>query len=239
MRNLVKITIISIAIFLMGSTMSRAIDKVPQLVKSGYHINKYFDLVPNDKKDNKKVILITIDDGPTKRAGDMMATLTKHHAKAIFFINGMHSKDAPNTIADEVKAGFTVGNHTWSHINLKQEKSTKVIQKEIDDNTKLITKITGQAPLFFRPPYGASSPYVRDLIKKDGMIFMNWSGAAKDWERSARDEKVFLNNIMGSLHDGEIILIHEHPWTVKYLDNLLTKIEEKGYTFIDPTQITE
>ena len=239
MRSLAKITIISIAVFLVGATIAYATEVISHPVKSGYHINKYFDIVPNDKQGNRKVVLITIDDGPTRRAEDMMDTLNKHNAKAIFFINGMHNKDAKDIIAKEARRGFTIGNHTWSHANLKQEKNKDLIIKEIDKTTKLISDLTGQSPRFFRPPYGASSSYVRDLIKKDNMIFMNWSGSVKDWEKSARDEKVFTKNVLISLHDGEIILMHEHPWTVKYLDNLLTKIEEKGYTFIDPAEITE
>ena len=111
------------------------------------------------------------------------------------------------------------------------------VNKEIDSNTKLIKKITGEDPAFFRPPYGVSNKYVRDTVKKDGMIFMNWSGAAKDWEKNTRDEKVFTSNVTKYLHPGEILLIHEHEWTAKYLDDLLTELEKKGYTFIDPKDI--
>ncbi len=204
----------------------------------GYHINKNIDLVPNDPKGNKKVILITIDDGPSKYGRDMVATLLRHKAPAIFFINGIHDKDNVGNIAFESKLGFYIGNHTWDHANLTKIKKEKV-QKEIDDNTKLITKETGKAPKFFRSPFGMGNSYIKNLVKKDGMISMNWSGAAKDWEKSTRDKKVFLKNVMADLHPGEILLIHEHEWTSKYLDELLTTLEAKGYTFLDPNQITE
>lgn len=238
MENYLKIILISL--FLLSVSNNSMAETIPtyNTESSGYHINKYFDLVPNNKNGNKKVVLITIDDGPTKRALEMMTILNKHKAKAIFFVNGNHSKDAPNIIEQEAKGGFTVGNHTWSHMNLKKEKDVNKIKKEIDKNTEIITKLTGSAPRFFRPPYGASSSYVRDLVKKDNMVFMNWSGAALDWESSTKDEKVFLKNVMGTIHDGEILLIHEHPWTVKYLDALLTTLEQKGYKFVDPSEIT-
>ncbi len=206
--------------------------------RSGYHINKNMDLVPNDRNGNRKVILITVDDGPTKRAISIMDILIKHQAKAIIFINGTHNKDAPNVITEEAKAGFIIGNHTWNHLNLKKEKNDK-IKKEIDDTSKLIIRLTGTPPKFFRPPYGVSNPYIKDLAKKDGMILMNWSGSALDWEEGSKDEKVFIKNVMDDLHPGEILLIHEHPWTVKYLDNLLTVIKQEGYTFVNPDQITE
>jgi peptidoglycan/xylan/chitin deacetylase (PgdA/CDA1 family) len=241
MKRFIKIILISGLIFNAGIQTSNAVSYTSHfpLIKSTYHINKSFDVMPNDKKGNKKVVLITIDDGPTKRAPEIMNIMMKHDVKAIFFINGMNNKTAPGIIEQEAKNGFTVGNHTWSHLNLKKEKNIDKIKREIDDNTKLITKITGSSPKFFRPPYGASSAYVRELVSKDNMIFMNWSGSALDWEKSAKDEKVFLKNVLGSIHDGEIILLHEHPWTVKYLDTLITEIKQKGYTILDPNQITE
>jgi len=206
---------------------------------SGYRINKNNDLTPLNIKGEKKVILITIDDGPSKYSKDITDTLIKHRAKAIFFVNGIHDKANPGRIKEEFDLGFTIGNHTWSHINIKKEQNNDIINKEIDSNTKLITKITGSAPRFFRPPYGVINTYTKDLIKKDNMLFMNWSGSNLDWEANTKDEKIFDANVMGGLHPGEILLIHEHSQTAKYLDKLLTMLEEKGYSFIDPAQITE
>ncbi len=235
MKNFFKI--ILIVGFIIGTGYKASALSTTPLVKTGYYINKNFDLIPNDKNTNKKVILITIDDGPGKTDKDLIAILNKHNAKAIFFINGIHDKTNPGNIKMLFDAGFAIGNHTWSHPNLKKTKN-ETVKKEINDNTELIAKITGENPKFFRPPFGISTPYAKDLIKKDGMIFMNWSGAAKDWEKNAKDKKVFTKNVMGNLHNGEILLLHGHLWTVKYLDDLLTAIELKGYTFVDPNQIT-
>ena len=206
---------------------------------AGYHIDKNVNLIPNDPKGNKKVLLITIDDGPSKYSKDIVATLQKHNARAIFFINGTHHKANKDNIAFISKSGFAVGNHTWNHINIKKEKNLKKVKKEIEDNAKLIQKETGSSPKFFRAPFGVNTPYVKNLVKTQGMISMNWSGSALDWEKSARDEKVFIKNVMEGLHDGEILLLHEHQWTSKYLDGLLSTLEKKGYSFLDPKLITE
>jgi len=39
------------------------------------------------------------------------------------------------------------------------------------------------------------------------------------------------------LHSGSNILMHELPWTVEALDKLLTTLEGKGYSFVDPRSI--
>ncbi len=204
---------------------------------STFHVNKNFDLVPNDKTTNGKFILITIDDGPNKADNDVVQILNKHNTKAIFFINGIHDKDNQGNIKMLYDAGFVIGNHTWDHKNLQKIKDANAVIGEIDSNNELIKKETGSNSKFFRPPYGMSTKFVRSLVKKEGMISMNWSGAAKDWETNTKDEKIFLSNVDKGLHSGEILLIHEHPWTVKYLDDLLTDLEGKGYSFVDPNQI--
>ncbi len=205
---------------------------------SGYFIDKNVNLIPHDPNGNKRVVLITIDDGPSKYGKEMVRILNMHNAKAIFFINGIHDKGNKGNIAFQFKDGFAIGNHTWSHINLKKEKKENKIKKEIDDTNTLIQKETGQMPRFFRAPYGMTTPYAKDLIKNEGMISMNWSGSALDWEKDAKDKTKFINNVTSTLHPGEIILLHEHEWTTKYLDDLLKIIEAQGYTFLDPALIT-
>ncbi len=233
MKNTFKIIILTAIIFIGINELVYADTKI----KPGYHISKEFNLIPNDIKTNKKVILITIDDGPTKYTKGMIDVLDKHNIKAIFFINGTHNKDAPNTISEIYQRGQTIGNHTWSHLNLKKISEEKT-KKEIESNSELIKKITGQNPLFFRAPFGVSTPYARNLVKKDNMIFMNWSGAALDWDKKTKKKEVFMQNVLKDLHPGEILLLHEHPWTLEFLDELLTTIESKGYTFANPKDIT-
>jgi len=197
------------------------------------------NVVPKNILNKEKVILLTIDDGPSTRTKEMMVVLKKHNAKAIFFINGMHDKNNPDVIAETAKEGFAVGNHTWDHLNLKREKDNSKITKEINKNSELIEKITGSKPRFFRAPYGESNPYIRKLVKDDGMIFMDWSGAAMDWEKATKEQDVFISNVMKNLHSGSIILIHEHPWSLANLDALLTKLDNDGYKYVDPNNIVE
>lgn len=196
-------------------------------------------VVPVDKIKNYKSVLLTIDDGPSVRTKEMLTILNKHKAKAIFFVNGIHNKNNKGVIEEINKEGFTVGNHTLNHLNLKKTSDSKIIENEIDKNNDLITTLLGTSPRFFRAPYGESNTYIRKLIKDKNMIFMDWSGAAQDWNKSTIEKDIFVNNVMNDIHPGSIILIHEHPWSVANLDALLTALENKGYTYVDPNNITE
>jgi len=196
-------------------------------------------VVPKDILNKKKIVLLTIDDGPSKRTLDIIDILKRHNASAIFFINGINDKNNQGIIKQINKEGFVVGNHTWSHLNLKKEKDANIIDDEIIKNGELINKKTGSFPRFFRAPYGESTPYVRKFVKDNGMIMMDWSGAALDWTKTSHEKDIFVSNVTNTLHSGSIILIHEHPWSVSNLDALLTTMESKGYTYVNPNNIIE
>lgn len=203
-----------------------------------YKITKDFKLTPVNGDANKKVVLLTIDDGPSAQSVDIVKILSEQNVKAIFFINGMNHKAHPEAIKEEFNAGHMIGNHTWSHKHLKKLKDTEA-QKEIDSNSDLIKKETGQDTLFFRAPYGILSTFAKKHTGEQGMIEFNWSDSALDWERNSRDKKVFINNITKSLRPGSIILMHEHTWSRDSLPDLITEIKAKGYTFVDPKNIVK
>ena len=67
---------------------------------------------------------------------------------------------------------------------------------------------------------------------------MTWSNGSKDWESSTRDKPdEVIRNVMEQLHPGANILMHELAWTADALDELLQRLQDKGYSFIDPDRI--
>ncbi|MEC0226985.1 polysaccharide deacetylase family protein [Paenibacillus alba] len=213
---------------------------VQQEVKKEYHMNKNYDIVPNDPNGNKKVVLLTFDDGPKEQEMNqaLIDTLNKHKAKAIFFMNGYRIKQKPELVKLVHDSGNIVGNHAWDHDNLKDMNKEKTDQ-QVDDVQKIVKELIGEAPQFFRPPFGSGSDYLKNKIKSNGMLYMTWSNGSLDWEMTNKknDSGKVIENVMKQLHNGSNILMHELPWTVKALDTLLTQLEEKGYSFVDPNAI--
>lgn len=213
---------------------------VQETVQKTYHMNKNYDIVPNDPNGNKKVILLTFDDGPKEQAMNqsLIDILNKHKAKAIFFMNGYRIKQKPELVKLVHESGNIIGNHAWDHDNLKDMPNEK-IDKQVDDVQQIVKEITGQSPQFFRPPFGSGNDYVKAKVKNNKMLYMTWSNGSLDWEMTNKnnDSNKVIENVLGQLHSGSNILMHELPWTVNALDTLLTKLEEKGYSFVDPNAI--
>nr|WP_040713054.1 polysaccharide deacetylase family protein [Paenibacillus curdlanolyticus] len=205
-----------------------------------YKMNKVYRFVPIDKqKTTDKVVLLTFDDGPKEleQLTSMLDTLDKHKAKAIFFVNGYRVKQHPELLKLIHDRGQTIGNHSWDHIDLKKETKEKV-EQQVGDVSAKVKELTGDAPKFFRPPFGSGNDTVKSIVKNNGMLYMTWSNGSLDWDSSTKDkpDKV-IANVLEQLHPGANILMHELPWTAKALDELLTKLEGKGYGFIDPATI--
>ncbi|MDQ0492043.1 polysaccharide deacetylase family protein [Paenibacillus brasilensis] len=206
-----------------------------------YHLDKAYNVVPNQKGAEKKVILLTFDDGPKEASmiNKIIDTLDKHKAKAIFFVNGYRVKEHPELLKLIHDRRQPIGNHSWDHIVLKN-KSEAEVKKQIETVQKIVKDTTGQAPVFFRPPHGAGGDVGRKVAKENGLLYMTWSVGSLDWtmkKNQPNKTDAILKNVTEQLHPGSNILMHELPWTAEALDDLLTRLEQKGYQFVDPQYI--
>lgn len=203
-----------------------------------YHMNANYDIVPNEGTDvPKKVVLLTFDDGPKEAdmINSLIDTLDKHNAKAIFFVNGYRVKANPDLLKLIHDRGGIIGNHSYDHIILKKESDAE-IKKQMEDTQAIVEETIGEAPHFFRPPNGAGNDYTRVVAADNKMLHMNWSVGSLDWVNQ-NDSQAVIDNVFDQLHSGSNILMHELPWTVEALDDLLTQLEAKGYSFVDPRAI--
>lgn len=204
-----------------------------------YRMNEVYRFVPIKETAPKKAVLLTFDDGPKDETiiTSILDTLDNHHAKAIFFVNGYRVKQNPELLQLINERGGMIGNHSYDHINLKNEEAS-VVEEQLSRVQSAVQELVGYKPKFFRPPFGAGGDTVKTIAKNYGMLFMTWSNGSLDWDSSARDKpEVVIRNVMEQLHPGANILMHELQWTADALDELLSKIEAEGYVFIDPASI--
>ncbi|MBD2845195.1 polysaccharide deacetylase family protein [Paenibacillus sp. IB182496] len=204
-----------------------------------YKMNSVYRFEPVGDQITDKKVLLTFDDGPKEQAliDQIIDALDKHDAKAIFFVNGYRVEANPELLELIHERGQTIGNHSWDHVNLK-EQSASDAEAQIDRVQEQVSAIIGETPRFFRPPFGAGNDQVKAHVKDQGMLYMTWSNGSLDWDSSAKDKPdEVIKNVLEQLHSGANILMHELPWTADALDELLTKLEAEGYGFIDPATI--
>lgn len=179
------------------------------------------------QKNTDKMIALTFDDGPGPYTDELIDGLEKLNAKASFFLVGEKIKSYPDTVAKIAGKGHLIGNHTYSHIKLTAL-SPDEIKKEIDKTNEEIKAITGEAPQFFRPPFGR---YNSDTLNYVDMISVRWSKDTIDWKYE--DEERLYRYLIKNAGDGEIFLMHDvEKTTVKGVLRAIETLQKQGYKFV-------
>ncbi|WP_404331516.1 polysaccharide deacetylase family protein [Mesobacillus maritimus] len=156
---------------------------------------------------------------------DMLATLKKHHVTATFFLEGRWVKNHPELAKMIVEAGHEVGNHSFTHPDMKSL-STSRIHDEIKRTNEVIEATTGEKPRWFAPPSGSYKEEVAKVASAYGLGTVMWSLDTIDWQKPSPD--VLIQRVMGKLHNGALILMHPTDSTAKSLDQLITQIKAQN-----------
>ncbi|MCA1064599.1 polysaccharide deacetylase family protein (plasmid) [Rossellomorea sp. AcN35-11] len=188
---------------------------------------------------NSKVALLTIDDAPDKHTLEMAKTLKELNAPAIFFVNGhfLDTDEEKQVLKDIYELGFSIGNHTYSHSNLRDLSEEKQ-REEIISLSDLVEEITGERPIFFRAPFGANTDFSTALVAEEGMQLMNWT-YGYDWEKDYMNKEAISDIMVNTplLADGANLLMHDRTWTYEGLSDIVNGLREKGYEVVDPDLI--
>lgn len=203
-------------------------------IDSNFNNNNSNSENPTNATQTKKAY-ITFDAG--YEAGYMpkiLEALKKHNVKATFFVVGTLIKSNPELIKQIVDEGHIVGNHTMTHPNMSKMQTIEDFKKEIEPVENLYKEVTGQdMPKFYRPPQGIYNEKNLQMANELGYKTIFWSLAYVDWykDNQPTHEEAF-NKLLPRIHSGAIILLHSTSKTnSEILDELLTRLENAGYTF--------
>jgi peptidoglycan-N-acetylmuramic acid deacetylase len=178
----------------------------------------------------KKVYLTIDTGGPMGDTELLIKSLKDNNAKANFFIAGYNVKKNPDFVRRLVEDGHLVANHTMTHTDMNLQTDEQVKQ-EIVDYEKLYKEVTGkEIQPYFRFPYGRYNMHLLSMVSEMGYTSVFWSTAMKDWVPRKNGAEDPYNDIMGNLHDGNIVLIHQgSPENIEALDRIIKGIRKAGY----------
>ncbi len=191
------------------------------------------------KADTSKRIALTFDDGPHKKyTEEILDILDKYNVKATFFVVGVCAEKYPEIIAREIASGHEIGNHTYSHIHLRNT-SESVLAGEIDKTEQLLFENNGYSTTLFRPPEGVCNDTVRAVTKDMNYSLVLWTVDTKDWVPVSCDS--IVNTVLKNVDGGEIILMHDYVVgksnTPDALRIIIPALLEKGYSFVTVSEL--
>ncbi|QFT88916.1 Peptidoglycan-N-acetylmuramic acid deacetylase PdaA precursor [Bacillus sp. THAF10] len=155
----------------------------------------------------------------------MLETLKKHDVKATFFLEGRWVKENPSMAKMIIDAGHEVGNHSYTHPNMKTLGSSAVRDQLMKTN-EVIEAISGNKVEWFAPPSGSYRDEVVSIAHELNLKTIMWSVDTIDWQKPAPD--VLVNRVMKKIHPGAMILMHPTPSTEQSLETMIVSIKEKG-----------
>ena len=203
--------------------------------------NNYGKIINHGPKE-EKLIALTFDDGPHPQyTEEILDILKEYDAKATFFVLGKFAELYPEIIKRQSREGHEIGNHTYSHIDIKKSTKDKLLD-EYEKTQNIIAKLTDNKPKLFRPPYGSFNNNTIDIVEMDNSIIVLWSSHqdSKDW--SNPDVKKIVNSTLSNVKNGDIILFHDYVYyeksnTVEALKEILPELKNRGYKFVTISEL--
>lgn len=173
-----------------------------------------------------KAVYLTFDDGPIPEVTPkVLEILDRYQVKATFFMVGENIDKHPEVFAQVVKAGHSIGNHTYNHLKgWKTDYRTymaNVAQWEEAYNRQIVPRQSSNHQLF-RPPYGKATLRQRRALHRLGYRLIYWDILTKDYEPTRTPESM-LAQIKSQTRPGSIINFHD---SVKSNERMLTVLPQ-------------
>lgn len=155
---------------------------------------------------------------------DMLAILKKHNISVSFFLEGNWVKKNPDLAKMIVSSGHEVGNHSYSHPDMKQLTAGRAREQMVKTN-EIIEAATGEKCIWFAPPSGSYRDETIKVADELNMKTVMWTVDTVDWKKPSPD--VLINRVMTKIDNGSMVLMHPTESTAKSLDRLITQIKQK------------
>ncbi len=180
-----------------------------------------------------KRIALTFDDGPHPVCTpQLLDGLKARGVKASFFITGQNAEKYPELVERMQREGHLIGNHTYSHIQLTKQ-NREQFREELVKTNGIIREITGEDPVFVRPPYGS---WDKKFEEELNMFPVLWTIDPLDW--CTKDAGNVARRVISKAKENAVILMHdEYDSTVQAALSVVDALQGEGYAFVTVEEI--
>ena len=184
----------------------------------------------------RRALALTFDDGPSESTPQILEILARYQAPATFFQIGANVERLPEVARAVRDAGHTIGNHSQTH-PLFSLRSGYFIEHELRAAQDTIQTHTGEAPRWFRAPYGVRWFGVGRAQRRLGLTGVMWTVIGYDWKLGA---DAIVKRVAGAISNGGIVCLHDGRElqvkpdigeTVAAVRRLVPMLLDQGYTF--------
>ena len=178
---------------------------------------------------------LTFDDGPNRKYTPLLLEGLKERGVVVtFFLMGKNIEGNEELVQQMETEGHLIGNHTYHHVQLSRISKEKA-RREIEKTGNEIYEITGNYPLYVRPPFGE---WPKNLERELSVIPVLWDIDTLDWK--CQDTDMVVNAVKENAKDGSIVLMHDgYASTVEAVFQIVDYFLEQGYEFVTVDRLLE
>ena len=192
---------------------------------------------------SEKVVALTFDDGPTPEFVDeVLATLSRCHVKATFFVTGREVETNLAAAQKIVAAGHELGNHSYSHPRMIF-KLPETIRNELEKTDVAIRSAGFTGQINFRPPYGKRLVILPWFLEKMGKTTIMWDIEPETYPQIAASADLITEHIISKVQPGSIVLLHvmytSRAESRKALSMVIEKLRDMGYRFATVNELLQ
>lgn len=179
-------------------------------------------------------VALTFDDGPNPdNTRTLLDALEAAGVRATMFNVGQSAEANPDLVLEQVEAGHWIGNHSFTHTDLTTLGEAEITD-EIVRTQEVLTEITGDAPVLFRPPFLATNATVQAIEAGLGVVEINADIVTFDFDNVSAEQIIASTE---QSQDGDVILLHDFPPnTITAIPQMVTGLADRGLCagMIDP-----
>lgn len=179
----------------------------------------------------ERSVALTFDDGPAAQTQKVLDVLRASHTKAAFFCIGHRIKGKEDLLRKIDAEGHIIGNHSYSHGYFFDLKTTGALVDDLRSAEEEIKRAIGKRPVFFRPPYGVTTPGLARASKHLKYEVIGWN--IRSLDTRIKDQQQLLERIKERIRPGSIILMHDTMDGIEIvLQKLLIHLKENNYNVV-------
>ena len=197
----------------------------------------------NYESNGRKVVYLTIDDGPSQNTQAVLDILDRYGCKATFFVIGQDPDYFP-MIKEAYDRGHTIGLHSYSHDYSYVYSSVGAFFDDLAAIGQIVEGQIGYVPCFIRFPGGSSNTvsanYSQGImselvgaVQAQGYQYYDWNMSVGDGAVISADE-VYGNATAPTDLENIVLLCHDSGTkqsTVEALPGIIEHYQSLGYSF--------
>ncbi|KAL7714873.1 Carbohydrate degrading enzyme [Entamoeba marina] len=165
-----------------------------------------------------KVVCLTFDDSPSPSTREFVKILNETNSTATFFFLGKrleYNYQTGHPFPLTIRRLLQCGNDTDAYLG----------DRYFVNNRKK----------WLRPASGISSNFMHPIANQYNYTLV--AGSIHSFDRQLRSTLINLVNIVPRIHSGDIIILHDLPYNIPLVKNLIQQLHKDGYKIMSLSDI--